>query len=68
MRCIVIDDEKPAVDLVCSYIAKVPFLELAGSFNDLGKAVTFIFVPLLSPKFWRGQLFCRDFEDGGQKS
>lgn len=42
MRCIVIDDEKPAVDLVCSYIAKVPFLELAGSFNDLGKAVTFI--------------------------
>ena len=42
MRCIVIDDEKPAVDLVCSYIEKVPFLELSGSFTDIGKAVTFI--------------------------
>ncbi len=42
MRCIVIDDEKPAVDLICSYVSKVPFLELAGSFTDLGSAVSFI--------------------------
>lgn len=42
MRCIVIDDEKPAVDLICSYIAKVPFLELAGSFTEVGKAVSCI--------------------------
>ena len=66
MRCIVIDDEKPAVDLVCSYIAKVPFLELAGSFNDLGKAVTFIFVPLLFcppavPEILEGPTFLQGF-------
>ena len=42
MRCIVIDDEKPAVDLVASYIVKVPFLELAGTFTELGEAVSFI--------------------------
>ena len=42
MRCIVIDDEKPAVDLICSYIEKVPFLELAGAFTELGMAVHFI--------------------------
>ena len=42
MRCVVIDDEKPAVDLICSYIGKVPFLELAGAFTEIGKAVTFI--------------------------
>ena len=40
MKCIVIDDEKPAVDLICSYIEKVPFLELAGSFTGVGKAIT----------------------------
>ena len=42
MRCIVIDDEKPAVDLICDYIGKVPFLELAGTFTELGAAVPFV--------------------------
>lgn len=42
MRCIVIDDEQLAIDLICSYIEENPFLELAGTFLDLGKAVRFV--------------------------
>ncbi len=42
MRCIVIDDEQLAIDLVCSYIEENPFLELAGTFLDLKKAVRFV--------------------------
>ena len=42
MRCIVVDDEQLAIDLVCSYIEENPFLELAGTFLDLKKAVRFV--------------------------
>ena len=42
MRCIVIDDERLAIDLICSYIEENPFLELAGTFLDLKKAVRFV--------------------------
>lgn len=42
MRCIVIDDEQLAIDLICSYIEENPLLELAGTFLDLKKAVRFV--------------------------
>ncbi|WP_070137754.1 LytR/AlgR family response regulator transcription factor [Crocinitomix algicola] len=34
MRCIIIDDEQLARNLVESYVAKIPFLELAGSYKS----------------------------------
>ena len=34
LRCLVVDDEAPAIRLLKSYINKVPFLELVGSSND----------------------------------
>ncbi|MDL2319635.1 LytTR family DNA-binding domain-containing protein [Alistipes sp. OttesenSCG-928-B03] len=42
MRCIVIDDEKLALELTCSYISKVPFLELTGTFTDPFDAMDFL--------------------------
>ena len=42
MRCIVIDDEQLAIDLICSYIEENPLLELAGTFLDLKKAMRFV--------------------------
>ena len=34
VRCIAVDDEPLALDIVEEYISKVPFLELAGKFSD----------------------------------
>lgn len=34
MRCIVIDDESLALELIRSYIERIPFLELSGAFTD----------------------------------
>ena len=34
LRCIVVDDEPLAVKMLEGFIARTPFLELAGSFND----------------------------------
>ena len=42
MRCVVIDDEKPGLDLICSYVEKIPFLKMAGAFNDMAEALNFI--------------------------
>lgn len=42
MRCIVVDDEKLAVEQTCNYISKIPFLELAGAFNDPFDARNFL--------------------------
>lgn len=39
MRCIVIDDEKPGLDLICGYIDNIPFLELVGAFATVGEAL-----------------------------
>ncbi|MDB5209762.1 MAG: response regulator transcription factor, partial [Sediminibacterium sp.] len=39
MRCIAIDDEPLALELLVDNISKVPFLELAGSFDDPVKAM-----------------------------
>lgn len=42
MRCIVVDDEKPGLDLICSYIGKVPFLELVGAYTNAAEALNFM--------------------------
>ena len=34
LRCIVVDDEPLAVKMLEGFVARTPFLELAGSFND----------------------------------
>jgi DNA-binding LytR/AlgR family response regulator len=38
IRCIAIDDEPPALDLMCEYINRTPFLELVGKSNSASKA------------------------------
>ena len=42
MRCIVIDDEPFALDLIKGYINKTPFMELAESFTNPFKALDFL--------------------------
>lgn len=42
MRCIVLDDETLALDLIRSYVEKIPFLELAGTFSDPFDAMDFL--------------------------
>ena len=42
MRCIIIDDEVLALELLRSYIGKIPFLELAGSFADPFDAMDYL--------------------------
>ena len=42
LRCLVIDDETPAIRLLESYIKKVPFLELVGSSTDPIQAIAII--------------------------
>ena len=42
MRCIIIDDERLAIDLLCSYVGNNPFLELAGTFSDWTEAISFV--------------------------
>src|SRR4051812_7510915 len=34
LKCMVIDDEPLAMQLLANHISKVPFLELAGTFHD----------------------------------
>lgn len=38
IRCIAIDDEPPALDLMCEYISKTSFLELVGKSDSASKA------------------------------
>lgn len=42
IRCLVLDDEQHAVDLLVSYIKRVPFLELAYSSTDPMEALAFL--------------------------
>jgi len=42
ITCIVLDDEEMEVELLLGFIDKIPFLELAGSFTDPNKAITFL--------------------------
>lgn len=39
MRCIVVDDEKPGLDWICSYVEKIPFLELSGAYTTAADAL-----------------------------
>lgn len=40
MRCIIIDDEPPAIRLLAKYVAKVPFLELLGTSTNALEALS----------------------------
>lgn len=42
MKCIVIDDEPVAIDILTDYIEKVPFLELAGAYRNSLKALEYL--------------------------
>lgn len=42
MKCIVVDDEPLALDLIVGYVQKTPFLDLAGSFTNPFKALDFL--------------------------
>jgi len=42
MKCLAIDDEPVALDILKDYIAKVPFLECAGVFRDPLKALDYL--------------------------
>lgn len=42
MKCLVIDDEPVALEILRDYISKVPFLECAGAFRDPLEAVDFL--------------------------
>ena len=42
MKCLAIDDEPVALDILEDYIAKVPFLECAGVFRDPLKALDYL--------------------------
>jgi DNA-binding LytR/AlgR family response regulator len=42
MKCIAIDDEPFALELIAGYIQKTPFLELAGTFTNPFKVMSFL--------------------------
>ncbi|UCC39736.1 MAG: response regulator transcription factor [Candidatus Aminicenantes bacterium] len=42
MKCLIIDDEPTAIEILRDYVEKVPFLECAGTFRDPLKALNFI--------------------------
>ena len=71
LRTIAIDDEPLALRLVCDYISKTPFLELAGSFDNPLDAIDFfssrtadlIFVDIQMPDL-TGIEFIRTLEEG----
>ena len=42
LKCVIIDDEPLAIDLLKSYAAQTPFLDLAGTFSDALSAIEII--------------------------
>jgi two-component system LytT family response regulator len=42
LRCIVVDDESGAIEILSRYVRKTPELELVGSFRDSIEALTFL--------------------------
>ncbi len=42
LNCIAIDDEPPALDLLCRFIGQTPFLKLSGSFSNAIESLRFI--------------------------
>lgn len=44
MKCIAVDDEPFALELITGYISKTPYLELQGAFSNPVKALSFLMV------------------------
>lgn len=42
IRCVIVDDEQGAIDILSIYVSKVTWLELAGSFTDPLEALNFL--------------------------
>jgi two-component system LytT family response regulator len=42
IKCIIIDDEPMAIDILRKYVLKIPFLKLEGEFRDPNEALVFI--------------------------
>ena len=42
IRCVVVDDEPLALQMMRSYVCKTPGLELAGAFSDSAEALDFL--------------------------
>ena len=42
LKCIVVDDEPLAMELIASYVRKIPFLELIGAFDNSLEAIAAI--------------------------
>ena len=42
LNCIAVDDEPPALDLICRFIGQTPFLKLTESFDNAIEALSFI--------------------------
>lgn len=58
LKCLVVDDEQLAIDVITSYIPQVPFLQLAGTYNNAVDAlvhlqkekIDLIFLDIQMPK------------------
>ena len=67
MKCIVVDDEPLALDLLESYVRKTPFLELAGKYSSAVQAmkelanqqVDLIFLDIQMPELAKAHLLPR---------
>ena len=42
LNCIAVDDEPPALDLICRFVGQTPFLKLTESFDNAIEALSFI--------------------------
>lgn len=42
LNCIAVDDEPPALDLICRFINQTPFLTLTDSFSNAIESLRFI--------------------------
>ena len=42
IRCLIVDDEPPAREIICRYIAQMPMLELVGECSNAMQALTFL--------------------------
>jgi len=61
LSCIIIDDEQHAIDLLKSYIEKVSFLELRGTYNNPLNAITATDVDIIFIDMHMPQLSGMDF-------
>lgn len=61
LRCIIIDDEQHAIDLLKSYIEKISFLELIDTFNNPLNAISKIDVDIIFIDVQMPQLSGMDF-------